>query len=137
MNAATPIVATTVTHAGVDVAGLADKVTIRNLNFYYGDARALKDISVRLYRNKNFEIEYYGLMIWDKLGWYASRKVMVDIHKQEQTNGCIFIVDSDTPPLSDPARLNLFEPQIIQDIQGFIGARTKDNIGTMQIIEIK
>jgi hypothetical protein len=92
---------------------------------------------VRLYRNKNFEIEYYGLMVWDKLGWYARRKVMVDIHKQEQTNGCIFIVDPDTPPLSDKARLNLFEPQIILDIQGYVGARTKDNIGTMHVIEIK
>ena len=93
--------------------------------------------SVRLYKNKNFEIEYYGLMVWDRLGWYASRKVMVDLHKQEQTNGCIFIVDPDTPPLSDPARLNLFEPQIILDIQAHIGARTKDNIGTMHVIVIK
>ena len=31
----------TVTHAAVDRAGLADKVTLRDLNFFYGDARAL------------------------------------------------------------------------------------------------
>jgi hypothetical protein len=92
---------------------------------------------VRLYRNKHYDIEYYGLMIWDKLGWYAKRHVMVDLHKQEKTNGCIFIVDPDTPRLADPARLNLFEPQLIKDIQHHIGARTKDNIGTMQVIEIK
>ncbi len=92
---------------------------------------------VRLYFNKNFEIEYYGLMVWDRLGWYMSRKVRVDLHKQEQTNGCIFIVDPDTPPLSDPARLNMFEPQLIKDIQAYVGARTKDNIGTMHVIEIK
>ena len=42
-----------------------------------------------LYRNKNFDIAYYGLMISDKLGWYAQRKVMVDLHKQEATNGGI------------------------------------------------
>jgi hypothetical protein len=92
---------------------------------------------VRLYRNTHYDIEYYGLMIWDKLGWYAKRHVMVDLHKQEKTNGCIFIVDPDTPRLADPARLNLFEPQLIKDIQAHIGARTKDNIGTMQVIEIK
>lgn len=92
---------------------------------------------VTLYRNKNFDIEYYGLMINDALGWYTAHKVMVDLHKQEATNGCIFIVDPATPPLSDPARLNLFEPQLIKDIQAHVGARTKANIGTMNVIEIK
>jgi hypothetical protein len=92
---------------------------------------------VTLYRNKNFDIEYYGLMINDKLGWYAARKVMVDLHKKEATNGCIFILDPDTPPLSDPAKLNLFEPKLIKDIQAHIGARAKSNIGTMHVIEIK
>ena len=41
-----------VTHAGVDTAGLAEKVSIRNLEFFYGDARALKSISLPLYANK-------------------------------------------------------------------------------------
>jgi phosphate transport system ATP-binding protein len=41
-----------VTHTGVDVSGLNDKVTVRNLNFYYGESRALKDISLHLYCNK-------------------------------------------------------------------------------------
>ena len=72
---------------------------------------------VRLYKNKNYDIEYYGLMIWDKLGWYAKRRRDGRLHKQEKTNGCIFIVDPDTPPLSNPAQLNLFEPQLIKDIQ--------------------
>jgi phosphate transport system ATP-binding protein len=51
MNASAPLIATAVAHTAVDAAALADKVTIKNLNFYYGDFRALKDISVRLYRN--------------------------------------------------------------------------------------
>jgi phosphate transport system ATP-binding protein len=42
----------TVTHAAPDRAGLADKVTLRDLNFFYGDARALKSISMSLYQNK-------------------------------------------------------------------------------------
>jgi phosphate transport system ATP-binding protein len=41
-----------VAHAAVDRAGLRDKVTLRDLNFFYGDARALKSISLSLYENK-------------------------------------------------------------------------------------
>jgi phosphate transport system ATP-binding protein len=41
-----------VTHAAVSTDGLADKVSIRNLDFYYGDHRALKDINVSLYQGK-------------------------------------------------------------------------------------
>jgi hypothetical protein len=41
----------------------------------------------------------------------------VDLHKQEATNGCIFIVDPKTPPYDDNAAaiaaLNNFEPQFI------------------------
>ena len=41
-----------VTHAGVSTVGLAEKVSIRNLEFFYGDSRALKGISLPLYANK-------------------------------------------------------------------------------------
>src|SRR6202011_6176934 len=40
------------TQTAVDTAHLKDKVTIRDLNFYYGESRALKDISLSLYANK-------------------------------------------------------------------------------------
>jgi phosphate transport system ATP-binding protein len=42
----------TVANAPVDRTGLTEKVTIRNLDFFYGDARALKSISLPLYQNK-------------------------------------------------------------------------------------
>jgi len=42
----------TVTNAPVDHASLKDKVAIRNLNFYYGETKALKDITLSLYANK-------------------------------------------------------------------------------------
>lgn len=42
----------TVGHKGVSAAGLAEKVSIRNLEFFYGDSRALKGISLPLYANK-------------------------------------------------------------------------------------
>jgi len=41
-----------VSHASVERSGMAEKLTIRDLNFYYGEARALKSISLPLYENK-------------------------------------------------------------------------------------
>ena len=54
MNVATtPSVAVpTVTHAAVSTADLDAKVSVRNLDFFYGDSRALKSISIELYANK-------------------------------------------------------------------------------------
>ena len=48
-----PSVATpTATQAPVDTASLAAKISIRALNFYYGDQKALRDISLQLYQGK-------------------------------------------------------------------------------------
>ncbi|MGO9360383.1 MAG: phosphate ABC transporter ATP-binding protein PstB [Xanthobacteraceae bacterium] len=33
-------------------AGLKDKIAIRNLNFYYGESRAIKDVTLALYEHK-------------------------------------------------------------------------------------
>jgi phosphate transport system ATP-binding protein len=41
-----------VSAAPTDRAGLAEKVTLRNLDFYYGDFRALKSITLPLYEHK-------------------------------------------------------------------------------------
>jgi phosphate transport system ATP-binding protein len=38
--------------ASFDTAGLKERIAIRNLNFYYGDNRALKDITLSLYAGK-------------------------------------------------------------------------------------
>ena len=51
MNVASATVPS-VLHAPVDPASLSDKVSIRDLNFFYGTSRALKDISLSLYQNK-------------------------------------------------------------------------------------
>src|SRR4051812_10335385 len=48
MNIAVPAV----THAHADIAGPSEKVAIRDLDFFYGDARALKSITLPVYRNK-------------------------------------------------------------------------------------
>lgn len=91
---------------------------------------------VSIYRNTNFGVDYYGLRIDDSLGWYDNGSVRVDLHKQEATNGCIFIVDPNTPAYSNKAALNMFEPQLIKDIQAHIRARDKSNIGRMYVIKI-
>jgi phosphate transport system ATP-binding protein len=39
------------TNAALDVTDLVPKMQVRNLNFYYGDSQALKDISLSLYRH--------------------------------------------------------------------------------------
>jgi len=41
-----------VAHVVDGTAGLAEKVSLRRLNFFYGENRALKDISLPLYQNK-------------------------------------------------------------------------------------
>src|SRR5712672_4763001 len=51
MNVAS-VAVPTVSHAPVSTAGLAEKISIRNLNFYYGTSKALKAISLALYENK-------------------------------------------------------------------------------------
>ncbi|HET8972568.1 MAG TPA: phosphate ABC transporter ATP-binding protein PstB [Pseudolabrys sp.] len=42
----------TVTHAPDDAGDFTEKVSVRNLDFYYGDNRALKNINVSLYQGK-------------------------------------------------------------------------------------
>ena len=94
---------------------------------------------VSLYHNKNFSVKYYGLQINDSLNYYTSGRVRIDLHKQEATNGCIFIVDSNTPAYSDrsPQVLSAFEPKFIADIQGAIKAKAKSDVGTLRMIDLK
>src|SRR5262245_32724130 len=51
MNVAA-VTAPVVAHAPVDASGLKQRISIRGLNFFYGDHRALKDISLPLYASK-------------------------------------------------------------------------------------
>ena len=42
----------TVTNSVASAEGLAEKITVSNLDFFYGDHRALKSINVALYQGK-------------------------------------------------------------------------------------
>jgi phosphate transport system ATP-binding protein len=48
MNVAATSTVPTVTHAPIDTAGLTERISIRGLNFYYGDHKALKSIKLDL-----------------------------------------------------------------------------------------
>jgi phosphate transport system ATP-binding protein len=52
MTMSATVAVPSVAHVPAAHAGLAEKVTIRDLNFFYGDFRALKSISLPLYQNK-------------------------------------------------------------------------------------
>jgi hypothetical protein len=97
---------------------------------------------VSLYQNTYFflkyeGVKYYGLRVDDSKGYYRNNWARIDIHKQENTNGCMFIVDPNTPPLTTKRMLDEFEPQFIKDIRKAIGAKAKENIGKMHMITIK
>ncbi len=51
MNVAS-VAVPTVARAPINTADLAEKISIRNLDFYYGDAKALKSINIPLYQGK-------------------------------------------------------------------------------------
>jgi len=95
----------------------------------------VKEVSI--YRNANFSIPYLGLVVDDGkkgVGW-------VDMHKQEATNGCIFIVDENTPDL-DSTALPDFEPKLIVDILASIGKRADQvkgmiRLGVLRVVDIK
>jgi hypothetical protein len=92
---------------------------------------------VAIYRNANFDVEYLGLVVEDGM----KGRAWVDLHKQEATNGCIFIVDPDTPDYGTK-ELNNFEPRLLVDILASIGKRPeqvkgKIRLGIMHLVDIK
>jgi phosphate transport system ATP-binding protein len=52
MTMSATVAVPSVGHAPSGQSGLVEKVTIRDLDFFYGDSRALKSISLPLYENK-------------------------------------------------------------------------------------
>jgi hypothetical protein len=108
---------------------------------------------VSLYRNENFNVQYFGLaMQADKAGYYKGVlevdkdtgqkkfvKINIDLHKEEGTKGCIFIVDPNNPvhtPNFTEKTLSLFEPKFIREIQSAIKKPADSNIGTMHMLSV-
>jgi hypothetical protein len=100
---------------------------------------AWADKEVFIYKNTSFDIPYLGLGVKDG---FRGKKATVDMHKQEATNGCIFIVDPSTPAIDD-SNLGSFEPKLIQDVLARAGTslasigRKQVPLGVMRVIDIK
>ena len=97
-----------VTHAPIDTAGLAEKVTIRGLNFYYGDHQALRDINVSLYRNK--VTAFIGPSGCGKSTFLRVLNRIYDLYPNQRAEGEVLLDGEDI--LSDRQDLNLLRARI-------------------------
>jgi phosphate transport system ATP-binding protein len=108
-TAATTTVATpTATHAPIDVAGLAEKVSIRNLNFYYGESKALKDINLSLYQGK--VSAFIGPSGCGKSTLLRVLNRMYDLYPNQRAEGQVLFDGGDI--LSSKQDLNLLRARI-------------------------
>ena len=97
-----------VTHAPVSTAGLAEKVSIRNLNFYYGTSKALKDISLPLYENK--VTAFIGPSGCGKSTLLRVLNRMYDLYPNQRAEGDVLFDGEDI--LSPKQDLNLLRARI-------------------------
>jgi len=97
-----------VTAAPSDRSVLAEKVTIRNLDFFYGESRALKSISLPLYENK--VTAFIGPSGCGKSTLLRVLNRMYDLYPNQRATGDV-IFDGDNI-LSPKQDLNLLRARI-------------------------
>ena len=97
-----------VTHAPVDSVGLAEKVTIRKLAFYYGNSKALKNISLPLYEHK--ATAFIGPSGCGKSTLLRVLNRMYDLYPNQRAEGQILFDGEDI--LSPDQDLNLLRARI-------------------------
>jgi phosphate transport system ATP-binding protein len=104
----TSVAVPSVTAAPSDRSGLAEKVTIRDLDFYYGDSRALKAISLPLYEHK--VTAFIGPSGCGKSTLLRVLNRMYDLYPNQRATGDV-ILDG-TNILSPKQDLNLLRARI-------------------------
>ena len=104
----TSVSAPTVTHAGVSTEGLTEKIVVRNLDFYYGDHRALKDINVSLYHGK--VTAFIGPSGCGKSTLLRILNRMYDLYPHQRATGLVRLDDDDI--LSPSQDLNLLRAKV-------------------------
>jgi len=107
MNVAS-ITTPAVTDAAFRTADLLEKVAIRGLDFYYGDNRALKDISLPLYRNK--VTAFVGPSGCGKSTLLRVLNRMYDLYPNQRAEGEVLLDGEDI--LSDRQDVNLLRARI-------------------------
>jgi phosphate transport system ATP-binding protein len=98
----------TVMHAAVDTGGLAEKVSVRNLDFYYGGSKALKAISIPLYQGK--VTAFIGPSGCGKSTLLRVLNRMYDLYPNQRAEGEVLFDGDDI--LSPKQDLNLLRARI-------------------------
>ena len=97
-----------VSAAPSDRAGLAEKVTIRDLNFFYGESRALKSISLPLFEHK--VTAFIGPSGCGKSTLLRVLNRMYDLYPNQRATGDVMM--DGTNILSPKQDLNLLRARI-------------------------
>ena len=108
MNVATATTAPVVTSQASNGSALKDKIAIRNLDFYYGDSKALKGISLPLYANK--ATAFIGPSGCGKSTLLRVLNRMYDLYPGQRAEGQVFF---DGTNILDPGLdLNLLRARV-------------------------
>jgi phosphate transport system ATP-binding protein len=106
--AAPTVAAPIVANAAVDAGTLEEKIAIRNLDFFYGDSRALKDINLSLYANK--ATAFIGPSGCGKSTLLRVLNRMYDLYPNQRATGTVSFDGEDI--LSTKQDLNLLRSRI-------------------------
>ena len=98
----------TVTNAPIDMDGLAEKISVRSLDFYYGDHRALKNINVPLYHGK--VTAFIGPSGCGKSTLLRILNRMYDLYPNQRATGHVRLDNDDI--LSPSQDLNLLRAKV-------------------------
>ena len=98
----------TVAHRLANTAGMLEKISIRNLDFFYGDHRALKDISVSLYQSK--VTAFIGPSGCGKSTLLRVLNRMYDLYPNQRATGHVRLDDEDI--LSPSQDLNMLRAKV-------------------------
>ena len=107
MNVAS-VAVPTVAHSPVNTSGLAEKLSIRNLAFYYGASKALNGISLPLYQNR--VTAFIGPSGCGKSTLLRVLNRMYDLYPNQRAEGEVLFDGDDI--LSPKQDLNLLRARI-------------------------
>jgi phosphate transport system ATP-binding protein len=108
MNVSASIAVPTVTHAPSRKEDLTEKISVRDLDFYYGDHRALKSINVTLYQGK--VTAFIGPSGCGKSTLLRILNRMYDLYPNQRATGQVRLDDEDI--LSSAQDLNLLRAKV-------------------------
>ena len=97
-----------VAHASVDTAGLEERISIRGLEFFYGDSRALKSITLPLYAGK--VTAFIGPSGCGKSTLLRVLNRMYDLYPNQRATGAVLLDGEDI--LSSQQDVNLLRARI-------------------------